>query len=331
MLPLWLALFAAAPVKLEVVSQQRIWDKAPHSAFGDLIRYQDRWFAVFREGKGHAPKAGQPDDGKLRVLTSKDGTQWDSAALIAEEGTDLRDPHLSITHDNRLMIVSGGSKYPGGVYQTRQPRVMFSSDGSKWTAPHKILEDGHWLWRVTWHNGRAYGVSKFGSPSAELKENPRRQIFVSSKDGLEWDTVAELGVAGGDETTVRFTSNGEAIALMRRTSEDGNRAMIGRSAPPYKEWTWTRTKHFIGGPNFIILPSGQMIAGGRLYPGGDRNNSRTAIGTLTQRAYTPMMTLPSKGDSSYPGFVWHDDLLWVLYYSSHEEKTAIYLAKIRVN
>ena len=32
---------------------------------------------------------------------------------------------------------------------------------------------------------------------------------------------------------------------------------------------------------------------------------------------------------SYPGMVWDDDLLWLSYYSSHEGKTSIYLAKIR--
>ncbi|MBL8175102.1 MAG: hypothetical protein JNK48_10555, partial [Bryobacterales bacterium] len=212
---------------------------------------------------------------------------------------------------------------------TRRPRVMFSSDGKTWTKPYAILEDGHWLWRVTWHNGRAYGVSKFGSPSAERKEDPRRQIFVSSKDGREWETIQELNVPAGDETTVRFTRQGEAIALMRRSAGD-NIATIGRSMPPYKEWNWAPSGHFIGGPNFIVLPTNRMIAGGRRFPEAYGKNPVTMLGELTAAAYTPQIKLPSGGDSSYPGFVWHDGLLWTLYYSSHEGNTAIYLAKIRV-
>jgi hypothetical protein len=43
---------------------------------------------------------------------------------------------------------------------------------------------------------------------------------------------------------------------------------------------------------------------------------------------TKLLTLPSGGDCSYPGFLLKDDILFVSYYSSHEEKTAIYLAKI---
>ena len=45
--------------------------------------------------------------------------------------------------------------------------------------------------------------------------------------------------------------------------------------------------------------------------------------------YEPVLTFPSGGDTSYPGLVWHDGLLWMSYYSSHEGKTSIYLAKIK--
>ena len=33
----------------------------------------------------------------------------------------------------------------------------------------------------------------------------------------------------------------------------------------------------------------------------------------------------------YTGLVWHNDLLWISYYSSHEGKTSIYLAKVRID
>ena len=42
-----------------------------------------------------------------------------------------------------------------------------------------------------------------------------------------------------------------------------------------------------------------------------------------------MLTFPSGGDTSYPGLVWHDGRLWMSYYSSHEGKSAIYLAQIQ--
>ena len=57
---------AQEPLKLLEV--RKIWDKAPHNAFTDLIRFKDNWISFFAEGKGHAPP-----DGALRILTSQDG------------------------------------------------------------------------------------------------------------------------------------------------------------------------------------------------------------------------------------------------------------------
>src|SRR5215207_4000837 len=158
---LLLAAFAPRPVadtnppKLELVGEvKKIWDAGKHNAFTDLIRFKDRWYCTFREGDAHVG-----GDGKLRVLESADGKAWASAALIGEKGIDLRDPKLSITPDNRLMIVGGGSVYEGKKLLGRQPRVTFSKDGKEWTPPARTLTEGEWLWRVTWHKGKAYGVS----------------------------------------------------------------------------------------------------------------------------------------------------------------------------
>jgi hypothetical protein len=220
-------LLPAAEPKLELVSVQRIWNEPPHSAFGDIIRFQNRWFCVFREGSGHVPKTGGADDGKLRVITSSDGNAWTSAALITDDGIDLRDPHFSITSKGKLMVVAGGSEYPKGVYQGRQPRVMFSDDGRTWTKPVAVLERGHWLWRVTWHNGTAWGVSKYGSPSKELPEDPRKADLVRSQDGVHWERVMRLDVPGADETAMRFDRKGRMILLMRTRSLTDEMASIG--------------------------------------------------------------------------------------------------------
>jgi hypothetical protein len=115
------------------------------------------------------------------------------------------------------------------------------------------------------------------------------------------------------------------IAFVRR--ESGSRAAwIGRSDPPYTEWTWHETDHRVGGPNFIQLPDGSFWAGARRYPGG----AKTVLAKFGPEMYEPILVLPSGGDTSYPGLVWHGGLLWMSYYSSHEGKTSIYLARIRL-
>jgi len=313
----------------ELVSVKRIWDQGPHNAFADLIRFQDRWWCTFRESEGHVG-----GDGKIRVLTSSDGDTWESAAGLVEEGIDLRDPKLSITPDGRLMIVAGGSVYGGtSVLKSMQPRVAFSSDGRTWTPTQRVLGEWEWLWRVTWHAGRAYGVSYIPEWRLPAGAHPAPEFgmgtlkLVVSDDGVNYSTVTPLDVPDrANETTLRFLKSGELMALARR--EGGNQlGWIGTSRAPYREWTWKEISHRLGGPNFIELPDGSLWAGSR---GHTPQGAKTVLARMTRDSYQPLLTFPSGGDTSYPGLVWHDNLLWMSYYSSHEGKTNIYLAKIKL-
>ena len=200
--------------------------------------------------------------------------------------------------------------------------LAFSPDGRTWTPTRRVLNDGEWLWRLTWHEGRAYGVSyRAMDPGKDWTAT-----LYSTADGLEYERITVLDVPNQpNETTLRFLPDGTMIALVRR--EAGNRrAWIGTSRKPYTQWTWKETEHQIGGPNFIILPAGAMWAAGRSYPG----EIKTVLARFGLDGYEPVLTLPSRTDTSYPGLVWHDGLLWMSYYSSHEGKTSIYLARVRL-
>lgn len=78
----------------------------------------------------------------------------------------------------------------------------------------------------------------------------------------------------------------------------------------------------------IQLPDGRLVAAVRLYGGA----VRTSLAWIDSKAgrLTEFLKLPSGGDCSYAGLVWSEDLLWVSYYSSHEGKTCIYLAKVKL-
>ena len=90
------------PPGAQLVSVQKIWDRAPHSAFTDLVRFQDRWFCTFREGESHVSS-----DGTIRIITSADGEMWSSIAHFPRKpGQDLRDPKLELTPDGRLMALA---------------------------------------------------------------------------------------------------------------------------------------------------------------------------------------------------------------------------------
>jgi hypothetical protein len=323
---------------IELLSVRKIWDAAPHCAFTDLAYYSGAWFCAFREGESHALSIG-----RVRVLRSPDGEGWESAALIAEEGIDLRDPHFSVDGAGRLELTMGGTALVEGSYVGRRPRVSRSADGRRWSVPRTILAEGDWLWRAT-RRGEAAGVGGDAAPSAHMPEAdtgaaygvtyrlPKKRKWtvhlMGSAEGLEWEELADLRRRGlPNEATVRFAGDGRAVVLLRREAGRA-RALIGESAAPFRRWKWRKTSERVGGPNFVILGNGERWAACRFI--ADRK-ARTAVARMTDRALEPLLDLPSGGDCGYPGLVHRNGILWISYYSSHEGGAArIYLAKARL-
>ncbi|MCX6635984.1 MAG: exo-alpha-sialidase [Acidobacteria bacterium] len=306
----------ARPRRAELVSARKIWDRAPHNAFTDLARYKGRWYCAFREGAAHVSP-----DGALRVITSADGERWTSSDLLTWPNSDVRDAKLTITPDGRLML-SGAAALHQPAAASHQSVVWFSNDGRAWGDGIPVADPNFWLWRVTWHRGSAFGFA-YGTA-----DNRFVRLY-SSRNGFEFRTLADRVFEEGypNESSIVFLNDDTALCLLRRDGQP-NTALLGTSRPPYRAWTWQDLGVRIGGPHMTLAPDGRIVAGVRLYD----PRVRTSLCWLDRQAgrLTEFLALPSGGDSSYPGLVWHEGLLWVSYYSSHEGKTSIYLAKVRL-
>ncbi len=312
-----------------VISVERVWDRAAHSAFTDLIRFQGHLYCTFREGTGHIP--GQ--NGVIRVVRTSDGMNWESIALLEEPHVDLRDPKLSITPDQRLMLNMGASEYHGSDRKGIESQVAFSNrEGTRFAPvqkavlPTKFLTGFDRLWRVTWHKGWAWGCVQ------QVPTGKERSLhLVRSRDGIHYEHVTQLDVDHPTETTLRFLDDDTMLAMIRRTgtSPDG---WIGISEPPYVNWDFQVSNKRFGGPNLTRLPNGVWLAGSRGY-GGKAPRMELWAFDLKTRKFRDVLSLPSGGDTSYPGFVIDEkqNRVWVSYYSSHEGKAAIYLATIRLD
>jgi hypothetical protein len=310
-----------------VISIERIWDRADHSAFTDLARFGDFFYCTFREGSGHIPGL----NGTIRVIRSRDGANWESVALLEEREVDLRDPKLSITPDGRLMVNCGASYYHGSKRLRIESRVAFSnSEGSQFgptervVFPKEMITGGDWLWRVTWHDAVAWACVQ------QVDDGARGLRLVRSDDGIHYREAARLEVDSPSETTLRFLADGTMAAMIRceGTPKIGR---IGLAKPPYTEWKFTDSNKRFGGPNFIQLPGGAWLAGSREYG----QTSRTALWRLDLEKghFDDLIVFPSGGDCSYPGLLVDEPRgrLYVSYYSSHQGKAAIYLATLRLD
>lgn len=309
---------ALAPSDARLETINTIWVSAPHNAFTDLVEFNGQFYATFREASKHTvPDLNQPG-GLVRVLRSPDGSAWTSLATFSLGATnhDLRDPKLTVSPNNELILLATDVPHAGSG-GARRSYTWSSANGSDWSNPVPALSDSRWLWRTEWNpaNDVAYGVS-YTNNSTRLHASPSGSTF-----GTVVPTLAE-----GNEAGLLFTRDGKAVTLVRR---EGEGALVGTSTN-LTNWNFLDTGTFVGGPDMIQIPDGRIIVGGRFLD-NFTSNARTSLGFLDPAAGTikEFLELPSGGDTGYPGLAWHDDKLWVSYYSSHQNsKSNIYLATV---
>jgi hypothetical protein len=237
--------------------------------------------------------------------------------------SDLRDAKITVTPDGRLML-AGVEAINKPTTHRHQSLVWFSADGRMWSDKHEVGDRDNWLWRVTWHKDKAYGFG-YG-----CRSDHRGIRLFRSADGKSFETLIDKAAVEGtypNETSLVFLADGTCHCLLRQDGQP-NSGYLGTARPPYTEWNWRKLGVQIGGPHMIGLPDGRFVAAVRLYD----KRVRTALCWIDPAAgtVTEFLALPSGGDTSYAGLVLHDGLLWVSYYSSHEGKTSIYLAKVRI-
>ncbi len=300
-----------------LVSCEKIWSKAQHNAFTDLIFHQNSFYCCFREGEHHAGGT----NGKIRLIGSANGKKWKSVALLTKKGIDLRDPMLSTMPDGRLMLNMGGTKWEGDHQLERASYVSFSEDAVSWTPPKKLRYQGEWIWRVSWHRGKGYAASY----TVDTESGCKLSLVVTT-DGIKYKFLKRFDLPHHpNETTLRFLNDDTMVALARTRGPHG---LIGHSKPPYQNWTWFDTHHRLGGPNFVVLdPKNMWACSRKLIPLGKKKfDESVVLAKMGLNSYEPMLKLPSGDDSSYAGMVAMDEKLYVSYYSSHEGKSRIYFA-----
>ncbi len=310
-------LTAAADDEIKLIGVQKIWDQAPHNAFTSLIRFQDQWLCAFREASAHA---GKNVEGKMRLVSSKDAEHWQSAALLADERGDIRDAKLSITPSGELMLLTATALRRGEA-KGHQSIAFFTKDLKTWEGPVDVGEPNVWLWGICWHKGTGYSIGYGTGPGHFVR-------LYKTTDGRHFAKVVdrfEISAPFPNENAMAIDAQDKATVLLRC---DPDNAFVGTAAPPYTEWTWKQTNARVGGPALMQTESGRLLGGGRLYDG----KVRTGLFWVDPEKATigECLTLPSAGDTSYPGLVFHDGVLYVSYYSSHETKTSIYLARCQL-
>ena len=310
---------------------EKIWDNGLYNAFTSLIKYKGYYYCSFREAKGHVfdEETGKAE-GKVRIIRSRNLKKWESVLLAGEADKDFRDPKLSITPDGRLMVSIGISIYVNRECKSQYSCSLFSSDGQHFTQPQRCRIMGNedhqndWIWRVTWQGDTGYTVNYY-----LRKDNTRGMTLLSTKDGLTFQPLAEFQIPGfPNEATVRFHPDGRMAVMVRRDGAQ-NSTYWALSQPPFTQWEWKEIPFFVGGPDFQFLNEKCMVAGGRSLQNPGWCTTGIYAGNPETGRLHPLFTLPSGGDTSYPGILVEDKEVLVSYYAGHETHwPCIYLARI---
>lgn len=295
---------------------KKIWGDAPHSAFTDLTYYKGYWYVVFREAESHHSKDG---NGVIRVIRSQDTDNWETVKVISDERYDLRDSKFAITPKGRLMInyFCVPDTVKGAQSQLLESRIIISDDGVKWGVERNINLPNEVVWRIKWYKGFAYTITYQANGSVALYK---------SSNGVNFKQVTKLPLKGfPNEASIEFMPDGKMLAIIREEQKP-NRTYLGESYPPYTSWKFTETPKFAGGPNLIKLPDNNLLASFRQYENGV---GKLWLAKVEDKKLTEVIDIKSSGDCGYAGMIWKDDALWISYYSTHEQKANIYLAKVK--
>ncbi|WP_394201090.1 exo-alpha-sialidase [Shewanella waksmanii] len=312
---------------MQLIHSNMIWDCAPHNAFTDLVRFNGALYCIFREGEAHVCAHGA-----LRLLKSVDeGQTWQSVYQFTVKGRDLRDGKLVVF--NGLLLAFGAGPVREPQRAPLQSFVWKSADGSTWSKPKPIAEQGEWLWRIAKYQDRLYGVAYFPN------EDDGYVALYQSEDGDNYRAIIERFNQQGyvNESGLSFISTSvsdqlqtQAYCLLRRDPvwSDEQLALLGVASAPFTDWRWVELDKRVGGPVTFVYQD-KLYAVVRLYD----EQVRTAIVhiDIERHIVNELIRLPSAGDTSYAGVVVEGDELLVSYYSSHEVKTAIYFAKVALS
>ncbi|NND06497.1 MAG: hypothetical protein HKN87_08955 [Saprospiraceae bacterium] len=306
------------------IAVSKIYASERHDAFTSLIKFKEYYYCAFRSGEHHV--YGKDGGSMILRTTDVDNNNWQQVDYLTKSGVDLRDPKLSITPDGRIMALVGGSTYEQKELLGMQTQVSFSdTKGSRFSQPQPIVVPDEvrtnfdWLWSVTWHHDNAYGVLS--------QRKAKTSKLVKSSDGIHYEFVCDLGLDGRpNEARVRF-DEADRMYILHRREEADQKGCWGWSDAPYVDWTWQQLAHRLGGPDFIILPGGAVLAGSRIYH--DTGNKVGILYGDISGIFNEVVELPSGGDCSYPSFLVEPNRILMSYYSSHEGTADIYLAQIQ--
>ena len=185
----------------------------------DVVEHSDgRLYLAFRTGPNHFASA----EVEMYVMSSLDhGETWEHE-LTVDMDTDLREPRLLSLDDKLVLHYAVLGTNP--VDFEPQGTMRATKIADTWSSPEWIFDDGFIPWRTRVMDGEPTMIGYTGGDDIYDQEGdtlPQLQVrWLTGDDGLTWsgDTV---WTGGGSETDLTFTDSA-LVAVMRNEAGDGD-------------------------------------------------------------------------------------------------------------
>lgn len=307
---------------LKINSLQRVSSGSNHCAFTDLCEQFGLTLCCYREAHNHVSGDG------IIVIVAINQQGEIFKQRLSSPGWDLRDPKFYPEANGKLRIIAYAKP------ATRETEVIgrhmmswFTTTGHSWSSVTEFGPKNWWLWRFQNFNNKAWGIA-YNRPEEriDLYSGAIGGHLERVKEGILSKAKHQLGYP--NESDLYLDQNKVMWAIVRRDA-DSYSAQLGCAKAPYTQWQWFDLGCYIGGPVWASLSEEHMLVAGRDWDG--KKTLTTAIWSLSlkTKTLTKQLTLPSGGDTSYPGLVVEGDILKMSYYSSHiDQQSRVYLAQI---
>ncbi|QJR81816.1 hypothetical protein CA267_014145 [Alteromonas pelagimontana] len=167
---------------LKIISTDRISSRSAHSAFTDLCEFNGRLICCYRQATNHVS-----GDGYLEVSRFSADYRVVERQKIVEINFDLRDPKMSIGPDGKIWLTAFARKHASeSGHRSTTMMSWFSSDGISWSSKHEFGPSHWWLWRVRWHNSKAFSMA-YNRALDRLdlySGHPGKQMFLQTPHAL---------------------------------------------------------------------------------------------------------------------------------------------------
>lgn len=317
----------------------KAWGDGRHNAFTDLVSWNGSYYLCFRHGASHGSV-----DGEIRVMRSADLKVWEHCGTLNTLGDD-RDPHFAVKGDTLfvyfgiwdLIHQEGAATVDRGCVRSA---FAATQDGETWSKPQSVYEPGFWLWRVEVFDGVFYSAAY---TARRPRTVPRELRLLRSEDGLNWELASTIATENVSGETAMWTQPDGSLWALTRSNETSIGAIWSKSNPERTQWTNTATGVTIHSPA-IARWNGRLFVAGR---GFNEKDAVTRIWEIVDDTIIERFTLPSGGDTSYPGLLVDPDSLgssepglFISWYSQHErdsepggprDAASVYVGRVTVH